>query len=141
MKKWIMIAIGILWLILPFQNTLEAREVKYIYRVEYFYDGVRELGKTETREASLGDQINSYIEKNKDGFTLFYSTIDEDALTITDQVENNLIRVYYVREDTGNDEAYQRSKEHTPKTGIHISMDDSSSLLLWIINTFLSCFK
>lgn len=62
------------------------------YRVEYYFDGFIDDGKTDTFSANVGSVINSYISKKTDGYTLLSDTA---PLTVTSNDDSNVIKVYY----------------------------------------------
>lgn len=66
----------------------------YGYKVEYYYDGVKDEHATVTGESKLwcGTEINSYTHKLKDGYTF---DKDNCPLTIQADESKNVIKVYY----------------------------------------------
>ena len=94
------------------QNVIKVYYVKdtFGYTVEYYYDGVIDPEKTESKTATFGDTISSYTGKNIDGYkfekaqaegkaatTAAEGTLTE-GLVITSTPANNVIRVYYVKD-------------------------------------------
>ena len=67
---------------------------QYGYKVEYYYDGVKDEHATVTGESKLwcGTEINSYTHKLKDGYTF---DKDNCPLTIQADESKNVIKVYY----------------------------------------------
>ena len=71
------------------------------YKIEYYYDNVLKTAKTEVLVGLKNSKIEqsdiqSRINANRDGYNLL--TIANIPLVITDNVNNNVIRVYYVTE-------------------------------------------
>ena len=67
----------------------------YSYRVEYYYDGIIDSSKTEQETATYGTKINTYDEKIIDGYV--FNNDAGKPLTITDNEETNVIKVYYIK--------------------------------------------
>ena len=67
-------------------------KIKYPYRVEYYYDGVKEDTATETGEADKDSVIESYENKPKEGYAL--DEVVRLPLVISDTNEN-VVKVYY----------------------------------------------
>jgi len=74
-------------------NTLKSVS----YSVEYYYDGVKDSSKTVTSSAKFGSVINTYTDKNIDGYK--FSKTQNLPLTITENASNNVIKVYYVKDE------------------------------------------
>ncbi len=65
----------------------------YGYKVEYYYDNVKDDTKTDsTKTATFGSTVNTYEDKIKDG----YKFDKVEGCTITSVAENNIVKVYYV---------------------------------------------
>ena len=82
-------------------NVIKVYYVKntYQFKVFYFYDNLIDSSKTETSSASYQDVIDTYTDKNITGYKL-----DKEEglpLTITEVAENNVIKVYYVKDTFG----------------------------------------
>ncbi|MDD3340613.1 MAG: hypothetical protein PHN72_00205 [Bacilli bacterium] len=109
MKKWLWLIIVSLWFLFPFGEVIEKvkAEELYTYQILYYYDSVLDESKTEIKKGNYGDLIVSFPSK-KQNYTFFSSSIDAEGLTITRNVENNVIKVYYI------------SNEKAPKTGVFI---------------------
>ena len=71
------------------------REEMYNYTVKYYYDGIEDEEKREIKEARKGQIIEVYTQKLKEGYEL--QRVENSTLKITDNPENNVISVYYVR--------------------------------------------
>ena len=73
----------------------------YDYSVEYYYENDNgELDKKEVTEygqAKYGDIIDKYIDKNIAGYYL--KTKENYPLTITENVNNNIMKLYYYKQD------------------------------------------
>ena len=68
----------------------------YNYTVEYYYDGIIDSTKTDILVATWGDVISSYTDKNITGYTL--EKTEGLDLTIIENEDSNLIKVYYVKD-------------------------------------------
>ena len=66
----------------------------YEYSIEYYYDEILDENSTIVKEALYGTEINDYNKKEKDGYE--FSKVENMPLIISDNEENNVIRVYYV---------------------------------------------
>ena len=69
---------------------------KFDYKVEYYYDGIRNDSKTEVQKVTFGDEIKTYTEKNAVGYIL--EKVENLPLTVTENVDNNIIKVYYSKD-------------------------------------------
>ena len=65
----------------------------YEYTVKYFYNGVLDESKTETKSAKYNDVIREYDDKNIEGYT--FEKTENLPLTVTEVAKNNVIEVYY----------------------------------------------
>ena len=79
------------------QNRINVYYVKdsFEYKVHYFYDGVEDTSKIETKSAKYGSTVKTYTAKNKTGYK--YEKIENLPLTISENPSENNINVYYVR--------------------------------------------
>ena len=68
------------------------------YTIEYYYDGVLDDAATETGSAYLGTEISDYPTEGKDKYG--YVLSGADAITLTEDAEQNALRVCYVKDDT-----------------------------------------
>ena len=68
----------------------------YEYKIEYYYEGQIDETQTETLEALEGKVIDTYTDKQKDGY--IFDRVEGIPLTITVDGEN-IIRVYYKARD------------------------------------------
>ena len=66
---------------------------QYGYKVEYYYDGVKDDTKTETGSAWCKDVIEEYIDKTPDGYE--HEKTENLPLTIQADESKNVIKVYY----------------------------------------------
>ena len=83
----------------PAANVLKVYYVKdsFDYTVEYYYDGVKDDSlTTEPVKAEFGSQIATYTPQPRDGYKF---SRDTAPLTITSNSANNILKVYYVRDD------------------------------------------
>ncbi len=80
------------------ENVMKIYYVKdnFEYRVEYYYDGVKDDQATEFAEAVYGSNVRTYISKAKAGYKLDTTNL---PLKITEQEENNVIEVRYIKTD------------------------------------------
>ncbi len=80
-------------------NVIKVYYVKdnFNYTVKYFYDGVENTEKSETLSAEFGSQITTYTDKVIDGYK--FEKIEGTPLTITSNASNNIINVYYVKDN------------------------------------------
>ena len=70
---------------------------KFNYRVEYYYDNIIDSSKTDVYTATYIDVITSYTDKVIDGYK--FDKDENVPLNITEIEENNVIRVYYVKDN------------------------------------------
>jgi len=89
------------------------------YKVEYYYDGKIDNTKTETKEAPIGEKIEKYTDKVKEGYKL--QKVEGTPLTINEDPTKNIIKVYYVKRNDLTYKVNYLEKEtnkviHTPKT-------------------------
>ena len=68
----------------------------YDYEVHYFFNGNEDESLIETKSAKYNDVINTYTDKVKTGYKLQKT----ENLPLTIGVENNIINVYYVTDNT-----------------------------------------
>ena len=80
-------------------NVIKVYYIKdnFDYIVKYFYDGVENTEKTETLSAEFGSKITTYTDKVIDGYKL--EKVEGTPLTITSNKANNIINVYYVKDN------------------------------------------
>ena len=71
------------------------------YSVEYYYDGELDESETETAEAVLGQVIQEYDDKTKEGYAL--DRTEGIPLTVGTEEDKNIIRVYYAKDDNGDE--------------------------------------
>ena len=67
------------------------------YRVEYYYNDVLDEIKTEVLSAKWGTTVDNYPDKIADGYN--FDRVENLPLTISEVVENNVIKVYYEPKD------------------------------------------
>lgn len=68
---------------------------KYTYKIEYYYDDIKDDNKTEQKEGSYNNTITTYPDKNIDGYELDEQKTGNINLTISDNENKNIINVYY----------------------------------------------
>ena len=70
------------------------------YTVEYYYEGTRDDSKTDTLgPITIGNQITSFNDKVKPGYE--FEKVDTLPLTISANITDNVIKVYYVKKRIG----------------------------------------
>ncbi len=91
------------------------KDVENGYILEYYYNGKIDMSKTEVIEASIGDVISTYPDKNIDGYKLL--TVVNFPLTVSEEFENNVIKVCYIKDVFGYTlEYYYNGKIDDTKT-------------------------
>lgn len=83
---------------IPMQDiTLTAKATKkantYGYKIEYYYDNVKDESKTESKTAEFGTVISTYTNNNRTGYEL--EKAENKPLTITENETNNIMKIYY----------------------------------------------
>ena len=80
-------------------NVMKVYYVKdnFEYSIEYYYDNVKDAEKTVTGTAEFGSVIDSYADKNIDGYR--FDKTENKPLTITSIAEDNVMKVYYVKDN------------------------------------------
>ena len=80
-------------------NVIKVYYVKdnFGYKVEYYYDNVKDDSKTESGTAEYQSTIDSYTDKNITGYK--FDKTENLPLTITENADNNVIKVYYVKDN------------------------------------------
>ena len=78
-------------------------EVYYVkgefeYTIEYYYNGQIDKSKTENSKAKFESVINTYPDKKETGYKL--DKEDNLPLTVSEDKTKNVIRVYYVTDET-----------------------------------------
>ena len=83
----------------PENNVIKVYYVKdeFKYTVEYYYDGTIDNKATETKAAVYGTEISTYTDKVKTGYKL--EKTENLPLTVSENPENNVIKVYYVKDE------------------------------------------
>ncbi len=78
-------------------NVIDVYYVKdsFGYVIEYYYDGVIDDSKTVTGEALYKSEVG-YEDKNIAGYK--FDTATAETIIISEQEENNVIKVYYVKD-------------------------------------------
>ena len=84
----------------------------YSYTVEYYIDGIMDDSKTENSTADFGAVIDSYLNKCPDGYKL--DKTENFPLTIGTDVSANVIKVYYIK-----DESQTKETKYTVKYTIN----------------------
>ena len=69
----------------------------YDYTIEYYYDGIVDNDKTIADKAIFETKIDTYEKKNINGYKL--EKVENLPLTITSTSSNNIIKVYYVKDE------------------------------------------
>lgn len=91
-------------------NVMKVYYVKdnFGYRVDYYYDGVKDATATETGSALFGATVDTYTDKVITGYKLEIAKVHgsdqslaENPLVISENADNNVIDVYYVKDSFG----------------------------------------
>ena len=79
------------------QNIIKVYYVRgeFGYKVDYYYDGIKDPSKTDIFNATYGDIIENYENKASEDYTL--DRTENLPLTISENTDNNIINIYYVR--------------------------------------------
>ena len=80
----------------------------YTYTVEYYYDGIIDTEKTENSAAKYNSVVNAYTDKCDTGYK--FEKVEGLPLTIATDESKNVIRVYYV-----NDQSQKKNVTYTVK--------------------------
>lgn len=83
------------------ENIIEVYYVigNFGYTIEYYYDNVIDNNNTVTGTAVYGSSIETYTSKPKTGYK--FSSVTNCPLTITEVAANNVMKVYYVKDNFG----------------------------------------
>lgn len=79
-----------------FEINVIGQKGEVSYTVEYYYDGVKDDTKTELHSVESGTQIDSYAEKQIDGYK--FDRVENCPLTLQEN-DSNVISVYYVKDE------------------------------------------
>ena len=96
----------------------------YDYEVHYFFNGNEDESLIERKSAKYNDVINTYTDKVKTGYKLQKT----ENLPLTIGVENNIINVYYVTDNTQNKkvsytvEYYKNGKKVENDTQVEVAI-------------------
>lgn len=93
------------------------------YTVHYFYDGIEDESKVESNNAKYQDKITAYIDKNKTGYK--FEKTENIPLIITEVTENNVINVYYVKDEF----SYTVEYYYENKTSHQYDKDEKASVV------------
>lgn len=109
-----------------FEINVIGQKGEVSYTVEYYYDGVKDDTKTELHSAESGTQIDSYAEKQIDGYK--FDRVENCPLTLQEN-SNNVINVYYVKDDAQTQET-KYTVQHVVAGEVKDSQDYTSTA--WI---------
>ena len=70
----------------------------YTYTVEYYYDGIIDTEKTKKSAAKYNSVVNDYTDKCDTGYK--FEKVEGLPLTIATDESKNVIRVYYVKDES-----------------------------------------
>ena len=70
----------------------------YTYTVEYYYDGIIDTEKTEKNAEKYNSVVNAYTDKCDTGYK--FEKVEGLPLTIATDESKNVIRVYYVKDES-----------------------------------------
>lgn len=101
----------------------------YAYTVEYYYDGIIDTEKTEKSAAKYNSVVNDYTDKCDTGYK--FEKVEGLPLTIATDESKNVIRVYYVK-----DESQKKNVTYTVKyfrDGVEVTADKQTvTKRIWI---------
>ena len=101
----------------------------YAYTVEYYYDGIINTEKTEKSAAKYNSVVNDYTDKCDTGYK--FEKVEGLPLTIATDESKNVIRVYYVK-----DESQKKNVTYTVKyfrDGVEVTADKQTvTKRIWI---------
>ena len=92
---------------------------KFNYTVEYYFENVIDPTKTDVIEAIYLDEIKTYTDKVEVGYKL--SHVETIPLTITENENNNIIKVFYVVDENQTKEKVYRVEYY--KDGVKVEVD------------------
>ena len=79
---------------MTFYGRYAATEARY--RIEYYYDGVRDDSRTDTfGPVAIGTEVSGFTAKPKNGFTL--NGAEPESFTVKADESQNVMRVYYTK--------------------------------------------
>ena len=101
----------------------------YAYTVEYYYDGIIDTEKTEKSAAKYNSVVNDYTDKCDTGYK--FEKVEGLPLTIATDESKNVIRVYYVK-----DESQKKNVTYTVKyfkDGTEVTEDQQTKIdTVWV---------
>lgn len=101
----------------------------YTYTVEYYYDGIIDTEKTEKSAAKYNSVVNAYTDKCDTGYK--FEKVEGLPLTIATDESKNVIRVYYVK-----DESQKKNVTYTVKyfkDGVEVTADkQTETKTVWV---------
>jgi hypothetical protein len=109
-----------------FEINVIGQKGEVSYTVEYYYDGVKDDTKTELHSAESGTQIDSYAEKQIDGYK--FDRVENCPLTLQEN-DSNVISVYYVKDEEATQET-NYTVQHVVAGEVKDSQDYTSTA--WI---------
>ena len=113
-----------------FEINVIGQKGEVSYTVEYYYDGVKDDTKTELHSAESGTQIDSYAEKQIDGYK--FDRVENCPLTLQEN-SNNVINVYYVKDDAQTQDTNYTVKHVTVLDGVETEQaSDTYTSTAWI---------
>ena len=95
---------------------------KFDVTVEYYFDNVLDEELTETNPEYYGLEINSYEDKIKDGYE--FSSVEGLGLGVSDNVEDNVIKVYYTIKEVPTETPTQTPTNPQPTTEVAADEDE-----------------
>ena len=112
--------------------VIKYRANTYGYSVEYYYDGVKDESATENKTSQFNTIVNSYDPKEKTGYK--FEKTENLPLTITTDASKNVIKVYYVK-----DESQTKNITYTVKyfkDGVEVTADEQKETKqIWVNDT------
>ena len=73
------------------------KDVQYGYKVEYYYDGILDNTRTEIISAEKDSIVSKYTDKCITGYEV--ERIENLPLTISENLDQNVMKIYYVKGD------------------------------------------
>jgi len=104
-------------------NKVYIYEKQYKYTVEYYYDGVIDSSLTDTGYKAIGSAV-THANKTKFGYVLDKVT-PAGTITVSENTNENVIKVYYVSAGSAIDDAYAVSFAKTAIPGAILADNDT----------------
>ena len=76
----------------------------YEYKIEYYYNNIKDEEKTETRIATYGTSIEEFSNKMKYGYK--YEKAENFPLKVSEVLENNIIKIHYIPDEANTKDLF-----------------------------------